>query len=263
MSRSWMYNGWQHGKLPSNEWVDETTEFLNHAFSLSDVVENDTIKCPCAMCRNYFRQKRNTIELHLFKFGFREGYETWTEHGESLVSHDEHSTVGTEEGCNEVDRMDDMLFDLVGGHPPAIDDTPTSSTQAFYRMVANADELVHYKTTHLNLSVVARLLAVKSMYNMSIDHYDNFLEIIHELLPPDSKLPKNFYESKKMLDGLGMPYVKIDVCYNNCMLFYGDNKNKDKCDFCNANRYEEGQNKVARKVLRYLPITDRLQRLCT
>ena len=64
-----------------------------------------------------------------------------------------------------------------------------------------------------------------------------------------------------MLDGLGMPYVKIDVCYNNCMLFYGDNKNKDKCDFCNANRYEEGQNKVARKVLRYLPITDRLQRL--
>ena len=64
-----------------------------------------------------------------------------------------------------------------------------------------------------------------------------------------------------MLDGLGMPYVKIDVCYNNCMLFYGDNKNKDKCDFCNANRYEESQNKVARKVLRYLPITDRLQRL--
>jgi hypothetical protein len=64
-----------------------------------------------------------------------------------------------------------------------------------------------------------------------------------------------------MLDGLGMPYVKIDVCYNNCMLFYGDNKNKDKCDFCNANRYEEGQNKVVRKVLRYLPIMDRLQRL--
>jgi hypothetical protein len=29
-----------------------------------------------------------------------------------------------------------------------------------------------------------------------------------------------------MLDGLGMPYVKIDVHYNNCMLFYGDNKNK-------------------------------------
>ena len=111
----------------------------------------------------------------------------------SLVSHDEHSTVGTEEGCNEVDRMDDMLFDLVG-HPPAIDDTPTSSTQAFYRMVANADELVHDKTTHSSLSTVARLLAVKSMYNMSIDHYDDLFEIIHELLPPDSKLPKNFYE---------------------------------------------------------------------
>jgi hypothetical protein len=69
-----MYNGWQHGKLPSNEWVDETIEFSNHAFSLSDVVENDTTKCPCAMCRNYFRQKRKTIELHLFKFSFREAF---------------------------------------------------------------------------------------------------------------------------------------------------------------------------------------------
>jgi hypothetical protein len=58
-----------------------------------------------------------------------------------------------------------------------------------------------------------------------------------------------------------MPYVKIDVCYNNCMLLYKDNKNKEKCDFYSANRYEDGGKKVPCKVLRYLPITDRLQRL--
>jgi hypothetical protein len=93
--------------------------------------------------------------------------------------------------------MDDMLFDLVGGHPPPIDDTPTSSTQAFYRMVAKADELVHDKTTHSSLSAVACLLAVKSMYNMSIDHYDDFLEIIHELLPPDSNCQRTSMSQNK------------------------------------------------------------------
>uniref|UniRef100_A0A0A8XRK8 Uncharacterized protein n=1 Tax=Arundo donax TaxID=35708 RepID=A0A0A8XRK8_ARUDO len=58
-----------------------------------------------------------------------------------------------------------------------------------------------------------------------------------------------------------MPYQKIHVCYNNCMLYYKENRDKEKCDFCNTPRYEDGSNKVPRKVLRYLPITDRLQRL--
>jgi hypothetical protein len=46
------------------------------------------------------------------------------------------------------------------------------------------------------------------------------------------------------------------------MLYYGDNnKSKDKCDICGTSRYQDGSNKVPRKVLCYLPITDRLQRL--
>jgi hypothetical protein len=57
-----------------------------------------------------------------------------------------------------------------------------------------------------------------------------------------------------------MQHIKIDVCYNNCMLFYKDNENKEKCNFCGTSRYVEGRKKVALKVLRYLPITDRLQR---
>lgn len=80
-------------------------------------------------------------------------------------------------------------------------------------------------------------------------------------LPPESNLSEDFYQSKKLLEGLGMPYVKIDVCKNNCMLYYKDNKHKEKCDFCGTSRYEEGQKKIPRKVLRYLPLKDRLQRL--
>jgi len=85
-----MYSGWQRGKAPSGEWTEQTTEFLDNAFSLLGVVENETIKCPCAMHRNYFKLKRHTIELHLCKYGFKEGYEIWTEHGESHVSHDDY-----------------------------------------------------------------------------------------------------------------------------------------------------------------------------
>jgi len=58
-----------------------------------------------------------------------------------------------------------------------------------------------------------------------------------------------------------MPYEKIHVCQKNCMLYYKDNSEKQKCDFCDTPRSVDGSNKVPRKVLRYLPITDRLQRL--
>ena len=239
-NRTWMYNGWQHGKAPSNEWIDGTNEFLNSAFSIPGVAENDTIKCPCAHCRNYFRHIRYTIEMHLCRHGFKEDYETWTEHGEGLISHDGYDGVGNREGTDEVDQMDQMLVELAGHHPPILDAEPSAYAKAFYRMVASADELVHDRTTHSRLSAVARLFAVKSRYNMSVAEYDDILGIVHELLPPDSKLPNDFYQSRKLLEGLGMQYIKIDVCYNNCMLFYKDNKDKDKCDFCGANRYVEG-----------------------
>lgn len=153
-----------------------------------------------------------------------EGYETWVEYGESLVRPDEANY----EGFDDIDHMDQMLVDLGEALPSALDDDdePPAYVKALYRMVASAYELVHEKTTHSCLSAVARLLAVKSRYNMQIAEYNDITGIVQELLPPDSKSPNDFYYSKKLLEGLGMPYVKIDVCYNNCMLFYKENAGK-------------------------------------
>jgi hypothetical protein len=79
--REWMYCGWKHDRI-SNEWVNKTNEFLDHAFSIPELVESDIIKCPCSMCQNYFRHKRRKVELHLCHNGFKENYQTWTAHGE-------------------------------------------------------------------------------------------------------------------------------------------------------------------------------------
>lgn len=154
-----------------------------------------------------------------------------------------------------------MLADLVAAAPSIVDEEPTAAAKAFYRMIASAEELVHDQTTHSTLSATARLISIKSQCNLSIACYDDIVALIQELLPADSKLPKDFYRSKKLLEDLGLPYQKIHVCYNNCMLYYKDNKDKQKCDFCDTPRYVDDSNKIPRKVLRFLPITDRLQRL--
>jgi hypothetical protein len=89
------------------------------------------------------------------------------------------------------------------------------------------------------------------------------------MLPKSHKFPKDFYYSKKLLAGLGMPYQKIHVCENNCMLFWKKNENLKYCSFCKKCRYKKMVNKdgsvqttsVPIKVLRYLPLKPRLQRL--
>jgi hypothetical protein len=82
-------------------------------------------------------------------------------------------------------------------------------------------------------------MAFKSQFNISVVGYDTLLRLICDLLPEDSNIPKNFNESKKLLVSLGMPYDKIDVCYNGCMLFRKDHKDKIACDKCGEPRYYE------------------------
>jgi len=185
--REWMYTGWCRTQAPSNDWIHNTNQFLDRAFSMPNLVEGDTIKCPCGTCRNCVRHKRFTIEMHLCRFGFKDDYIIWTAHGEIIG--DSQVEGGHDERFYETDRMNEMLVELCGDHLPPADEEPTGYAQAFYRMVASADQLVHEDTKHSSLSAVARLIALKSQYNMSIAHFEANLQLIHELLPADSKLP--------------------------------------------------------------------------
>jgi hypothetical protein len=93
------------------------------------------------------------------------------------------------------------------------------------------------------------------------------LRFISKILPAGHKCPKDLYQSKKLLFGLGMSYEKIDVCPDNCMLFWKDNA--EKCLRCGKSRFVEVVNEdgekvtteIAHKQLRYMPLTPRLKRL--
>jgi hypothetical protein len=72
-----------------------------------------------------------------------------------------------------------------------------------------------------------------------------------------------------MMSALGLKYEKIDVCPDNCMLFWKEHANKKKCLECGKSRFievvtEDGEKvttEVAQKQLRYFPITLHLKRL--
>ncbi|KAM0893013.1 hypothetical protein ACQ4PT_025374 [Festuca glaucescens] len=265
--RRWMYEGWNNGK-PNINWVRKTDDFVNRAFSIPNA-ERDGVLCPCLKCANYKKQNKREMSIHLFKNGFMPRYLVWIEHGERV-----NESPALDETFPEIDHWDEMLTDVVNFHQPsAEEEAATAAANNFYELLEASKEPVHKETTMSILSAVTRLMSFKTQHNMYISAYDTFLMFVHDLLPKDSKLPAIFSESKKLLSSLGMPYEKIDACVNGCMLFRKENKDKSVCDYCNEPRYvqtnsqensedsETRSRPIARKVLRYLPIIPRIQRL--
>jgi hypothetical protein len=80
---------------------------------------------------------------------------------------------------------------------------------------------------------------------------------------------KDMYQSKKLLSALDMEFEKIDVCKDNCMLFYKEHKDETKWLKCGKSRFVEVINeddekvttKVAYKQLRYMPLMPWMKQL--
>ncbi|XP_052147318.1 uncharacterized protein LOC127766269 [Oryza glaberrima] len=263
--RSWMYSGWNDNGCHSEEWVRNTNAFVDRAFGRVQNAEKFGVECPCSICRNRIRRKKEVMSMHLCQRGFMPDYTRWIKHGEHPVR-----LFEPEETYNIADPLGDML----GNFGDAMDtdfseDEPTADAKAFYAMLAASQEQLYSFTQVSRLTAVTRLMGIKSQHNISSECMNNLLSLIGDIMPSGHKMPANLYECKNLLSGLKMPYVKIDVCINNCMIYYKEDALKEKCDICNENRYvaieEEHKGRkrkpVPRKVMRYLPFIPRLQRM--
>ena len=99
-------------------------------------------------------------------------------------------------------------------------------------------------------------------------------QVLMDMLPSDAKLPKDQYESKKIVRDLGLGYKKINACPNDCMLFWKENVNLEACLCCKVSRWKTNEasvtgnnalsskgKKKAAKILWWFPLKPRLQRL--
>ena len=139
------------------------------------------------------------------------------------------------------------------------------SEEALWEIDAGGDQIIRCESESI-LSAVAKALVLKAEHQLSQRCFDGIMANMRSSLPKTAKMPENFYQAKKMVKPLMMPSRKYDVCPNFCMLYYKDRENKDRCDECNEPRYEtvshnQKSKQIARKVLHYLPIGPRLQRL--
>jgi hypothetical protein len=166
--------------------------------------------------------------------------------------------------------MDEMVVDIgreyeIGSgeqrEPPEV--------QNFYRLLATADEKVHDGTDVTVLQAVTRLMTMKSKYNFLNQCYNDMAKLIIDLIPTKHNMPKDLYQSKKIVTSLSMEYEKIDTCRKNYMLFWKEHSDATESIHCGRSRHvkvrnEDGDSvttKVTIKQLHYMHITPRLKRL--
>ncbi|XP_021836211.1 uncharacterized protein [Spinacia oleracea] len=111
------------------------------------------------------------------------------------------------------------------------------------------------------------LFNIKTLGGWTDESYDLLLEKLHDILPDENDIPKSTYYAKKRMCPLGLEYIRIHACPNDCVLYRKEYENLDACPKCGVSRYKrKGSNPNRKKwppakVLWYLPIIPRFKRL--
>jgi hypothetical protein len=130
------------------------------------------------------------------------------------------ATPAESDGSDDENQMDNMIAGIgMKYNLGSRDQHPLSEVQNFYRLLAASDEKVHDDIELNVLQAVTHLMGMKSKYNFSNQCYNNIVKLIIDLIPVKHNIPKDLYQSKKIVTGLDMNYEKIDVCERNYMLF--------------------------------------------
>ncbi|KAF7152175.1 hypothetical protein RHSIM_Rhsim01G0051800 [Rhododendron simsii] len=222
------------------------------------------------------------VKIHLIRNGFDTSYKTWVHHGESVPApqaydddhHDPNEGIGDEIGGevpkdgNQLQNMVEQVF--IGGLlDDDSDELPANlgrgDVRSFDKLFNAAQRKIYPESEKSVLAFIVEMLHVKVYKKMPNDTFNIMMNIIKGMRPDyDEAIPWNTYEAKKFLRDLGLGYVPIHACINDCALFWKENENLENCPKCNEPRYKVNDGtgkKIPHKILRYLPLTPRLQRL--
>ncbi|XP_051151924.1 uncharacterized protein LOC127265929 [Andrographis paniculata] len=264
MDRSWI----DDANHISAQYLDGVRAFLDFAFK--DRSSESCIYCPCTSCGNRLTKSRRDVLLHCIRYGFDQTYKVWTCHGEGevnpAVANDNMPMRWEEElelllrECAYTEHTDPGP----SGNEPHRDDENEHihhGSKGYRKMLEDVEkELIPGCKKMSRLSFIARLLHLKVLCHWSNNSIDLLLELLRDALPDDVVLPKNFYEANKLTKDLGFTCKTIHACINNCMLFTGEDVDREVCVVCGEKRFTQGKDRSPVKKLRYFPLIPRLQR---
>ena len=276
-------------------YLDGILAFCNFAASKKGRDEPKLYKCPCEKCLlQWVPLPLDDMYTHLWQNGFMKTYTIWKEHGESadipsLYDQRQHILEEREGASCSAFVSNDVVPDSVtreilydtfpfldrwamednanGPGDAFVDDVldpiAKDAFEKYNRLLAEAQTPVYEGSKETVLTTILKAVKNKIEYKWSDKSFDKNCQYIKDLLREPNKYPDSYRAVRKILKDMGLGYEIIHACENGCCLFYKKRAARNTCHVCGQSRWRSTVDgtKIPRKVLRYFPLTPRLQRL--
>ncbi|PHU25194.1 hypothetical protein BC332_03526 [Capsicum chinense] len=219
-----MINRLLPGKVAyTDEFIKGMEEFIKFSYSQPKYLSEKVIRCSCKICKNIKHFTPDEVNVHIFKKGFTPGYWYWASHGEESPSinmneHVHSSASTSHQGCifdmssrsqsnilaedsEHVNRYQGMVYDaddieLYHHVEATAEESPNMGVTKFYEMLNSAQEPLWPGYKYSELSIVVRMMSIKSEYNMSHGNFNSMEQLMKHTSYPDNKIPLEYYRAK-------------------------------------------------------------------
>ncbi|GJX39447.1 uncharacterized protein Tco_0252750 [Tanacetum coccineum] len=257
----------------SDAFLDGLFAFIKHCEPLLHPITRK-IRCPCSRCCNRDDNfvTLETLEVHISSHGFDQHYTTWKYHGEPILP----LPPPVPHSPEHID-MDAFFEDISANNVPT---PPTQTTgpqpaqttgpnNEFEELLSRSTQKLYPGCDMTTLEFTTEISHIKALHKITDAGFNKILALLQKACSPSKgyNFPSSYYEIKKTYKKIGLGYESIHACINDCFLFWGseDNLKMPNCPICKASRWKDPKKtkgkKVANKVVRYFPLTPRLQRM--
>ncbi|XP_010684464.1 uncharacterized protein LOC104899023 [Beta vulgaris subsp. vulgaris] len=233
------------------------------------LIEGKT-RYPCSKCKLRKWYSADDVGGHILFNSFHKEYRNWIFHRKNDETSNTQGPLSSQETIVGRDDSKGLLTDAFSVSTPSTyqpqdqsfeephfeeevlgdmheeDDFPsevdtelpsfnTKEEEIKYKRLIEASDEVLYEgcTTFSKLSFLLHLFHLKCMFHWSAESFKKLLELLIDAFP---QIMESYYGGKKVIKDLGLGYEKINACPNNCMLYWGDSPEKDKCQICHTSR---------------------------
>ncbi|XP_024043026.1 uncharacterized protein LOC112099786 [Citrus clementina] len=228
MDKSWI----QCNRL-STEYEEGVQKFIN--FAIKNARGSSVIRCPCVDCGNLSFETLTTVKDNLYMHGFDVKYDNWFWHGEEIhkssspqrENHFQQQNIEFDNG-NELKMVNDAYKGCCG------------DPKAFKELLEQAEKPLYLGCTKFTkLSFLVKLFNVKGRFGWSDSSVSALLSVLADAFPKTNEIPTSMYEAKKTMSALGLEYVKIHACPNDCILYRKEYEGLLECPTCGLCRWKK------------------------
>ena len=140
------------------------------------------------------------------------------------------------------DHLEQMVYDGCGyqgdGSQNLLNEDLNQDAQRMFKMIESASRPLYEGCDVTQLAAATELLNIKAEFHIPERGYNSISQWFHRCAPANNTLPQSLYDTKKLVEGLGLPVEKIDCCPNGCMIYWGDDASLHMCKMCNHLRFK-------------------------